>query len=713
MLAPQIFSALLFYIVFSLFAAIGLPLTRRLFSNRTLAYIAAKPAGLVVFGYLVWLLASLRILDYQNSAMVTGLFALVVLGGIFMARRFFKGIAGTERAKKFTLPFWGKILIIEGVTVVIYVAYLWLRSHGAAINGTERFMDMAMLSAAGKTQFFPFVDPWYAGKTVNYYYYGSYLMSLLSNLARIPYALSYNFSLGLIYCQSVILAAALAWAMTASKKIAILAAFLVTTAGTLFFAGCTIGGLSATPQQICTYPSSTRLYTPSYIINEIPSYSFTVGDLHAHLLALPFFLFDLIILYELSRAKKPKLWLLLLLAVSLATSGMINLWDFVTVVAILGVLTLVKSFFALNDKEEQRRVRWKIVGFWLACAVGVILLAALFMLPSILNFKSPVMGLGFIPSFVAANSLKDVQWPTPPLALLGMWGVFIAGIVAVLIAKRKEFLEHPFLIAIGIVAIGILVGVELLFVRDIYSVASRPYFRANTTFKFGYHAWVLLSLLFAVLMQALYTRKPDKKIWQRFCASGTAIVLVVLVVGGGLFYPYQAIKQFYFPDGGQTTTTLDGSQWMKDANLGDLETVNYINANFHDRVVLAEAVGDSYTTYSRITTFTGMITPMGWQTHEWTWRFDGSAAVNAMSGQALETGWGPVSTVGLNMRQLYETENVDTARQIIKQYGIRYVYVGALERIKYPALQEQKFLELGRVVFESEDSKLFAIAGNE
>ncbi len=712
MLATQFFLALLFYFVFVLCAAIGLPLTSRLFSNKILAYIAAKPAGLVVFGYFVWLLASLHILDYQNSAVVIGLFALAVASGMFLSRRFFKSSAGAERRKKFTLPFWGKLLILEGVTVITYAAYLWLRSHGAAVNGTERFMDMAMLSAAGKTNFFPFIDPWYAGKTVNYYYYGSYLMSLLSNLARIPYDYAYNFSLGLIYAQSALFAAALAWAMTASKKIGILAAFLVTTAGTLFFAGCTLGGLSATPQQICTYPSSTRLYTPSYIINEIPSYSFTVGDLHAHLLALPFFLFDLIILYELSRAKKPRLWLLPLLAVSLATSGMINLWDFVTIASILGVLALVKAFFALRDKEEHRNVRWKTACFWFLGAIGVVALAGIFMLPNILNFKSPVMGLGYIPSFIAAHSLKDVQWPTPPLALFGMWGVFIMGIAAAIIAKRKKFLEYPFLIALGIVAIGILVGVELFFIRDIYSIANPPYFRANTTFKFGYHAWVMLCLLFAALMHALYAKKPGEK-RQCFCAPGAAIVFVIFAVGAGLFYPYQAIKQFYFPDGAQTATTLDGSAWMKATTPGDWETVNYINANFHDRVVLAEAVGDSYTTYGRITTFTGMITPMGWQTHEWTWRFDGKAALSAAPGQAVETGWGSVSSVAGNIEQLYETKSADIARQIVAQYGIQYVYVGALERTKYPGLQEQKFSKLGRVVFESGDSKLFAIAANE
>jgi uncharacterized membrane protein len=681
----ELLLALLFYAVFNIAGFIGLAVTSRIIQNKILAYVASKPAGWVLFGYTVWFLCSFRMLDYQWRGIIFGFFVVAVSAGFWMSRDFF---AHKKDIKN--------ILFIEGLTVCVYVLYLFLRSHNADINGTERFMDMALLTASGKTHFFPFLDPWFSGHTINYYYYGSYVISLVSNIARLPYALTYNFALGIVFCQSVMLSAVLIFAAARSKMAAALAAFLVTTSGTLFFAGCTVRAFFAAAGQICTYPSSTRLYSPSYIINEIPSYSFTVGDLHAHLLALPFFLFNLILLYSLIDLKKLRWPLIAFLALGIATSGMISSWDAVTLTALFGIIVLIK-FFQLGVKQALP---------WLYSAVAAGVLVMILIGPYLINFQSPILGIGFIPSYVAAHNLKDVQYPTPLLAQVGMWGIFVAGIALAFFAARKRLREYLFFVAASVVALGILLGVEILFIKDIYSIANPPYFRANTTFKFGFHAWVLLALSFSACMAMLWSRVGRRIHLAKTVLAGAFVGVAVI---GGVAYPYQAITQFYLPASNQRENTLDGSRWMRSESPGDLDTVQYINQNIPERVVIAEAVGDSYTTYSRIATYSGMITPMGWKTHEWTWRFQGKAAEQAPIGQTVETGWGAVAKVAGDIERLYISNNIDETRRIIQQYGIAYVYVGSLERVAYPALQEQKFYQLGKVVFGSGGSKLFRI----
>lgn len=725
----ELLAALFFYLIFTSFALIGLSITSRLISNKILSYVAAKPAGLILFGYAVWLLSSFKILDYQNHRLILGLFAIASLGGIYLARNFFiepisnsseeeEPINSYKKSKKFKRhqrrikpakkewPLYKKILAAEGITVAIYLLYLLLRSTNAAINGTERFMDMALLSAAGKTHFFPFIDPWYAGKAVNYYYYGSYLISLASNVGRLPYALTYNFTLGLLLSQCMFMASALTFTITKSKKFAILSAALITVSGTLFYAGCSINAWFEGVGRVCSYASSTRLYTPSYIINEIPSYSFTVGDLHAHLLALPFFIFGLILLYELAISQKPKLALFLLLALSLATSGMINAWDAITLFSLLAVIIIIKIYQIVRGKEFSRLIqissaKWSLGG--IISGAGVILL----MLPYLKNFQSPVLGIGFIPLYVKLHNLKDVQYPTPLLAEIGMWGVFFAGIILAVCVMRKRIYNYLFVCASIVVALGIILGVELFFIKDIYSIANPPFFRANTTFKFGFHAWTLLSVSFCVFMSFLFNREENKT---SKSAKRLAVFITAIVVLGGVIYPYQAIKQFYLTEYNiAKEKTLNGATWMKDGTIDDWEMVNFINENFPERKVIAEAVGDSYSTFSRITTFTGMITPMGWQSHEWTWRFQGKEAEKAPPGQPVETGWGAVSQVALDIRQLYNTVEYDEAKKIIEQYGISYVYIGSMEKTAYPDLQEEKFHQLGDIIFESGDSKIFAV----
>ena len=689
-----ILQATIFYLVFLLFTGIGLPIATRVFKQRpTAAFITAKFFGLVLFGYLIWLLASIKLLNYQSINFITIIFLIFVAAGIYFSKSYFKNLFYQQNKKLAGQTALKKIITIEAVTFLAYLAYLYLRSHNGAINGTERFMDMALLSASGKTEFFPFIDPWYAGHTVNYYYYGSYLMSLLSNLSRTTYNLSYNFSLGLIYSQSLMLAAVIGYCLTKSKKLAILGALLVTTAGTLFFAGCTLKASLGETVKECSYASSTRLYTPSYIINEIPSYSFTVGDLHAHLLALPFFLFALLLIYQLAVSEKSYKLLFGLLCVSLATSGMINAWDLITLGCLLFLVVVYKIWRAENSETKS------LLAYLFICFLFI----GLLMFPALRTFSSPVLGLGFIPSYVNLHQLSNVQWPTPLLAQTGMWGIFLVGILSAIIFKRKLLKENLFVVPAIVLAVGIILGVEIIFIRDIYSVANPPYFRANTTFKFGYHAWTILSLIF-VYCVSLFMHKAREEKFSKW--------IIVIVIFGGMFYPYQAIKQFYLNEKDKNIESLDGSLWMQTLQDGDLKTINFINKNFKKRSVIAEAAGDSYTTYARISTFTGQIAPVGWQTHEWTWRFEGKNAKNILPGEQVETGWGKVSTVAGEIQKLYETKDQAEAKKIIEKYKIEYIYVGNLEREKYKNIFEGKFYSIGELIFEQSGSKLFSLKKN-
>lgn len=679
--------ALLFYVVFSGCGAIGLPVVQRYISNKPLAYVSAKPIGLALFGYCVWILSFLRIFNYQNRIFIIVVFSAAILIGAFLSRNFFRVHHNNRNPLRL-------VLFLEGVTLCVYFLYLFVRSYNSALNGTERFMDISLLAAAGKTNFFPFEDTWYAGHAVNYYYYGSYLMSLISNLSHIRYVLSYNLALGLLYCQSVILSGLLVYALTKSKYLTLCAAFLVTTAGTLFFAVHTgIAAFGHTPS-LYSYASSTRLYSPSYIINEIPSYSFTVGDLHAHVLGLMFFLLNLILLYAITQEHKPKIGIFVLLALILATSGMTNTWDFITLSAVLAIVVLIKIIQHIRTGA----------GVWFVRCIATIVIAVVLMAPSIQGFQSPIIGVRRIAPFVARHNLHDVQYPTPGGALLGIWGMFVIGALWILIVKRKELFNHIFTLAITVVSFGIIIGVEIFFIADIYSIANLPFFRANTTFKFGYGAWVMLSVAFATWMATYIQREPAQKYRPAVILAHSMILISVV---GGLVYPYQAVNQFYLSN--QQPLSLDGSAWMKHSLPEDWETIEYINNTITHRVVIAEAVGDSYSTFSRIATFTGMITPMGWKTHEWTWRFQGKKAENAPVGQQEETGWSAIASVAAAIQRLYETEDTAEAKDIIRTYAIKYIFVGDLERTIYTNLKEQKFYALARPIFQTGSSTLFEI----
>ena len=92
---------------------------------------------------------------------------------------------------------------------------------------------------------------------------------------------------------------------------------------------------------------------------------------------------------------------------------------------------------------------------------------------------------------------------------------------------------------------------------------------------------------------------------------------------------------------------------------------------------------DSYSSYARISTYTGLQTVLGWPGHEAQWR--GSYA--------------PQGSRSDDITKLYTTTRWEEAQSIIDQYDIRYIYIGTLERTSMP-VKEEKFQTHLKPIFQ-------------
>jgi len=106
-----------------------------------------------------------------------------------------------------------------------------------------------------------------------------------------------------------------------------------------------------------------------------------------------------------------------------------------------------------------------------------------------------------------------------------------------------------------------------------------------------------------------------------------------------------------------------------------------------------EADGDSYTLYGRISMATGLPTVLGWYVHEWLWHNDS---------QLPSTRRGEVAT-------LYNLPGSPEAAALREKYGLRYVVVGALERQRFPQMDEAGLRSLGPVVFSQDQTAIVRI----
>ena len=84
----------------------------------------------------------------------------------------------------------------ECVFAVSFLAFVGLRLLNPDLwqpwNGGEKFMDFAFLNAILRSPHFPPYDPYFAGGTINYYYYGLYLVTLPLKLTGIVPEVAYN-----------------------------------------------------------------------------------------------------------------------------------------------------------------------------------------------------------------------------------------------------------------------------------------------------------------------------------------------------------------------------------------------------------------------------------------------------------------------------------------------------------------------------------------
>ena len=154
-----------------------------------------------------------------------------------------------------------------------------------------------------------------------------------------------------------------------------------------------------------------------YTITEFPFFSFLLGDLHAHMLALPFLIIvvALGLNYFCSEKKAGPRWVLAnpwesaSIALALGSLAFINTWDYPVFALVFAILVLLKSNFDWSG--DALRV-W---GTALAIALPIIAASALLFLPFFLSLDTQASGI---------SPLGD--YSTRPFFFFLIWGPLFA-----------------------------------------------------------------------------------------------------------------------------------------------------------------------------------------------------------------------------------------------------------------------------------------------
>jgi len=162
------------YLVLQLFGIAALPLTLRLFRHVPgRGYVFARPLGLLLGGWVCWLLGIFGWLPNSAGSVVVSLALVAVWGTVLWLRS-----SEDDGGHSFS---WRHVLAVELLFALAFAGWCVARSHMPRIEhaGGEKWMEIAFLNSVLRSPQFPPQDPWLAGFGISYYYFGYLIVGLL------------------------------------------------------------------------------------------------------------------------------------------------------------------------------------------------------------------------------------------------------------------------------------------------------------------------------------------------------------------------------------------------------------------------------------------------------------------------------------------------------------------------------------------------------
>lgn len=547
------------YLIVALAGWLVFPLAYRFLKflpDRGLAFV--RPLGLLLWGYIFWLLVSLGVL--QNNA-GGGVLALALTAAISFAPLFWGPGDASENWKALTT--WLRerkklILTTELLFLALFAFYAVVRAANPDASGTEKPMELAFINSILRSPTFPPSDPWLSGYAISYYYFGYVMVALLAQVTATPGSVAFNLGLATWFALAGLGAYGLLFNLLAlrgktlveqlrSVFSACLAPLFLLFVSNLegFLEILHARGLFWGPngqsgfwswlniQELVQTPSQPFVWAPQRpggiwwwrasrvlqdfdvnggsreIIDEFPMFSYLLGDLHPHVLAMPFVLLAVALALNgylwlrskpaaeswfLSWLRTPDFWLTALVCGGLS---FLNTWDFPIYVALFAAALALAQILRSGWS-------WDVVFQFLETGVSLGVVGALLYLPFYLSFASQANGL--LPSLVFfTRGVYFWVMFAPLLIPVIIWMISLAW-------KRQHEGPQPNWMEGVLVGVALVAGLWLLsFLMGTRMLLTDPALAAST-----YGAQQGVSLIQTALMR-------------RLASPGTWITLFLLI----------------------------------------------------------------------------------------------------------------------------------------------------------------------------------------
>ena len=643
-------------------------------------YCISKIAGILILSYLAWLLS------YPLSfSRVTVLLALAILCTLSLLCIIYdKSYLHVRR---------DVIIRSEIVFFAAFIVFLAIRMYSPEIiDFGEKFMDFAFLNAVMRSSQFPPYDPWFSGGLLDFYYYFGYLtVAVPSKISGISTAVTYN--LGLVTFAALAANAAFGIGYDLTKKIGygiwtMIFVVFIANAHIVFDMMARLLNLqTASHDHIFGLWASTRIIPDT--INEFPYFSFTFGDLHPHVISIPFQLLVLVLMLNIHRSDESGMKIygtdririlagMILSALAIGALFLLNAWDYPTYLIIFTSIVLVQQYHAASLRNAPVPI------------ATVAILSILLFMPFYLDFQgagASGAGIGIVYqhtllinfieifalflflifSFLFLHSDLDRRYlfaliPIAALSLIFFRTLIITiplTLLCIYLLFHEDEKSDRFVMVLVLAGSLLAIFCEIFYLDDHFGA---PNERMNTVFKLYLQIWILWGIaagycLYRSISLLKHRSSRNKAIW--------IVLFCILFASSGicsLTITAERISLDHNP------RSLDGTAYLNLSDRGEYRAISWIRREIAGTPVILEAPGeDSYSTDSRVSAFTGLPTLIGWRWHEIMWG----------------RGWDEIGPRVKDADTIYRTYDVPLAIDLLDKYNVSYIYIGAAERERY------------------------------
>ncbi len=802
----MIWQVLSWYFLLVLLGWLTFPLTFHLFRRLPdRGFTLSRILGLLLWGFGFWLLTNLGLLQNLPGGILFGLAALI---GVSL----WAGWGHWREIRDWVGENWRLVLIAELVFLIGFCFMALVRGANPDATGTEKPMELAFINAILHSETFPPHDPWLSGYAISYYHFGYILAAMLAKVTFTSGGVAFNLMLTSVFAMSAtgaygilfnLLSAfgkairdgfkALGWALLGpvfllfvSNLEAVLEMLHQYGVGWDFGAGTSrfwqwinIESLLAAPtkpftlipHQFWWWWQASRVVQDIDLtgavsglspIDEFPAFSFVLGDLHPHVLVMPFVMLIIGLAFNIFRGAMDSdkrflgirvsfRWdLFLVSAIVVGGIVFLNTWDLPVYFSLLVGAFLIRQV-------TRKGWSWTRLGEVLKLAIPLGVLSFVLYLPFLISFQSqaggilpnvyyPTRGLYlwimfgtlFIPIFLFFGWLlrKHVK------ADWGWSGIIIGGIVALLAALVIS-------LALGIARTEF--GQQLIAAQGFTSAAGLLSAAVVQRLKYGVTLLTLVALLITGLAFLIGQMKKDD-FGGESENNPIGFVLLLIVLGGLMVLaPEFVYLRDNFGTRMNTVFKFYYQAWMLWSLAAAFAAVVLIRkGSWLSRIVIVlfTLLGLIYPVFAYPNKTNNFKTANGytldasayleiyqpgeaaaieWLSHQPAGtvaeavggQYSVYARVSTLSGQPTVLGWpghegqwrGGYTEVGdreTDIRLLYEAADWQTALEIIQRYDIRYIYIGSLELNAY-AVNPIKFEQSLEVGFDEANVRIFVV----